>query len=199
LSPGVLEVREPHLQLCWRADPIEGTLLPDIKMHSKTPLRAAVLLDGVPHMGVVAIVAAPALLQLMFNGLLATDDVDLAHTTLFKVIDMLVHKPEHIPYRLRATLFGDAAAQPPAVRQAYFARVQDAQPWLDLGDKMCEVLLVHGEEDSSVFKEKTWEVMRDAFGSRVTKSWIKDAGHMPFLERPDECRGAILTFVKSVI
>ncbi|KZT54180.1 alpha/beta-hydrolase [Calocera cornea HHB12733] len=183
--------------VAWSAG---GALLPDIIMYSKTTVRGAVLIAGVPHLGVARVVATPELLGLMFKGLLSTDDVDFAHQALFKVTDMLVYRPDRdMPYARRAMLFGDAAAQPPNVRKAYLLRSQDAQPWLDMGEKMCEMLLVHGRQDSGVLPQKTLDVMRKAFGNRATPCWIDDCGHSPFLEKPDECRRGILAFVDSVI
>ncbi|KZT54177.1 alpha/beta-hydrolase [Calocera cornea HHB12733] len=183
--------------VAWSAG---GALLPDITMYSKTPLRAAVLIGGVSHVGAVPIVATAELQGLMAHGLLSTDNVDLAHDTLFQIVDLLVYTPDRdMPYSRRAMLFGDAAAQPPAARRAYSTRSQDAQAWLDLGEKVCEILLVHGRQDRCVLPQRTLDIMREAFGNRVSACWIDDCGHAPFLEKPDECRRGVLAFVDSVV
>ncbi|EJT99441.1 hypothetical protein DACRYDRAFT_110163 [Dacryopinax primogenitus] len=148
-------------------------------MYSQTPLRGAVLLGGVSHIGAVPVVTFPELAKYLFKGLLATDNVDVAHDALFNIIDMLVHRPEDMPYRRRGC---------------------DATAWLTLGENMCDVLvLLFAEEDSGVDKGQAWEIIHETFGTRASKHWIKDAGHSPFLEKPCECRDAILSFADEVI
>lgn len=188
-----------------------GTNLADIlTFHPSTYLSGIVIMSGFPHTGTIPTIGTPFSLALL-PPLMSSDNVPMYQKTALDFISALIapstaaspHADQIFPHRLSRALVGDVMVQPRVCTVRLLARTQDAAGFYAAGAAGLPLLIINGSEDLIVNGAETVKSVRPEGSAEGWKDLevveLRAAGHIPFVERPEEVRKALIGFSERVL
>ncbi|EMD35722.1 hypothetical protein CERSUDRAFT_124390 [Gelatoporia subvermispora B] len=182
------------------------TNLSDIlSFHPPSYISGVIVITGFPYTASVPHIATPFALGVI-PPFTSTGDTPLFQSTALAFVRGLTAPSFALPHATYRALLGDVMLQPRMCCARLLGRPQDPKGFFEAGKAGLPMLIVDGPEDVIVYGGR----MVDAVNSRDHldgyEGWenlevvkIAGAGHMPFVEKPDEFREAILGFVTKVL
>lgn len=124
------------------------------------------------------------------NPLLISDEKDYD-----RVIDMVYFKKPFIPFPLKGVMISKAIESRPFNEQITRESLANYALENEIKKITMPVLIIWGENDKLI-DVSTVQVLEKGLKNHETKI-IKNCGHIPMMERPEETAGYIASFIKS--
>ncbi|OCH85852.1 alpha/beta-hydrolase [Obba rivulosa] len=178
------------------------TNLTDIlSFHPPSYVSGLILITGFPYTASVPLVATPFALSVI-PPFTSTADTPLFQSTALAFVNGLTAPSTPLPHHTRQVLLGDVMVQPRVCCMRLLARTQDPKGFFEAGRAGLPLLIVDGLEDGIVQGPKMVEAVNAKEHLPGYEGWknlevakIAGAGHMPYFEKPEEFREAVLRFV----
>ncbi|OCH85853.1 alpha beta-hydrolase [Obba rivulosa] len=175
-----------------------GTNMADIlSFHPPSYVSGLILIAGYPYTACIPSGTTP---------FTSTTDTPLFQATALAFVGKLTAPGIVLPHRMRQALLGDVMVQPRVCCARFLSRTQNPKGFFEAGSKGLPMLIVEAEKDSIFPGKRMVEAVNAREHLPGYEGWknlqtvkIFGAGHMPFFEKPEEFRAAVLEFVGAVV
>lgn len=180
-----------------------ATHLTDIlSSHPTIDLAGIVIVTGVPFCASIPAVATPLALSLLPPFLNTADVVQFQKTASEFISALILPSSPPFPHSFRQALLGDVMIQPRGCTARLLSRTNRTESFLAAGLRDLPLLIINASDDCIINGAQTVRAVQTSDFWEGYPGWkdlavveIKGAGHMPWFERPQEFRHALLEFV----
>jgi len=175
-----------------------ATNLADIlSFHPPSYVSGLILICGLPY---------TACFPAMTTPFTSTTNTPLFQITALSFIRRLTAPGTRLPHLLHQALLGDVMVQPRACCIRLLSRMQNPKGFFEAGKAGLPMLIIEALQDLTLPGRKMFEAVDSREHLPGYEGWkdlqvvqIAGAGHMPFFEKPEEFRTAVLEFAGKVL